>query len=195
MSLLTTLRYHGRQVVLPVNEIRSTVQALLVENNIAKIVDFGAGTLYWSEWFADSLELDVTAVDLLFSKTQPDNKYQVAIRTDILEVLAEKEGVEKSEKEAIFICDVIHHLTPEFWSSILPRIAGVFDVIIIKDIDATRKIGNFCNKMHDLIINGEKIHDVHPKFICNYLQEQGFQVQIRACPKLWYPHFIITGIK
>jgi len=57
------------------------------------------------------------------------------------------------------------------------------------------KLGNFCNKMHDRIINGEKIHDAYPSEIEKHLAKAGFTTEIKILPKFWYPHFIIIGVK
>jgi hypothetical protein len=75
----------------------------------------------------------------------------------------------------------------------MPRLAETYDFVIVKDIDATHKFGNFCNRMHDRIINGEKIHDVYPAEIEHWLTDSGFTITRQALPKLWYPHFIVTG--
>ena len=194
MSVINTLKYYGRRVVLPVDEIKNIVRQILMQNNVSHITDFGAGTLFWSRWFADELGLTVSAVDTAYIDSMPKNHSQhISIQTNIIEAL-ETEKTKKC-KRAIFICDVIHHLPPEFWRSVLALITESVDVVIIKDIDANRRLGNFCNKMHDRIINGEKIHNVYPSEIENHLTKAGFATTTKALPKLWYPHFIITGVK
>jgi len=194
MSVINTLKYYGRRVVLPVDEIKNIVRQVLMQNKVSHITDFGAGTLFWSRWFADELGLTVSAVDTAYIDSVPKNHSQrISIQTNIIEAL-ETEKTKKC-KSAIFICDVIHHLPSEFWRSVLGLITESVDVVIVKDIDANCKFGNFCNKMHDRIINGEKIHNVYPGEIENHLTKTGFAIQTKALPKLWYPHFIITGVK
>lgn len=51
------------------------------------------------------------------------------------------------------------------------------------------------NRMHDRIINGERIHDVELDSIEEWLKSCGFRVKREYIPKLWYPHFIIIGAK
>jgi hypothetical protein len=204
MNLIDTLKYHGRGVVLPVDELKEITRRLLTKRGVTQIVDFGAGTLFWSEFFADELGLRVSAVDKRYEKSPPDNPRElISIHTDILEVLDELldenreigENSEKRERRAIFICDVIHHLPPKLWRMVFAQIVLLFDVVIIKDIDCNRAIGNFCNKMHDRVINGEKINDVDPVLIAGALKKAGFAVKSAELPKLWYPHFVTAGVK
>lgn len=49
------------------------------------------------------------------------------------------------------------------------------------------------NRMHDLIINKEHIHDVNPDEILEMLRKNGYRVSYEYMPKLWYPHFMIIG--
>lgn len=196
MSLINTLKYHGRKAVLPVDEIKRISRSLLVGNRISEIVDFGAGTLFWSKWFADELGLNVIAVDTAYINNSLQYDLQnIVTQPDITKVFETLgNGMHKGRK-AIFICDVIHHLQPDYWHSIFAQITEIFYVVIIKDIDADRKFGNFCNKMHDRIINGEKIQNVNLGEIEKHLINANFTIQTKALPKLWYPHFIITGVE
>jgi hypothetical protein len=198
MSLITTLKYHGRGIVLPVDEIKQIAKTLFEKCSVTEVLDFGAGTLFWSEFFADDLNLNVTAVDTYFINNPPDKQHpRITIGTDIRDVLKamNDSGNAESDRKAIFICDVVHHLPPELWREILPQITALFDVVVIKDIDCNRKFGNFANRMHDRIINGVKIYDVCPDNINAELQKAGFTTKTKAMPKLWYPHFIIAGGK
>ena len=52
---LEKLRKIGRKCVLPVDEIKGILEARLDFATIKSVADFGAGTLFWSEWFADKL--------------------------------------------------------------------------------------------------------------------------------------------
>ncbi|MCL2203760.1 MAG: hypothetical protein FWB88_07460 [Defluviitaleaceae bacterium] len=194
MGLLNTLKYHGRGVVLPVEEMKALIQRAMKARNITHVTDFGAGTLFWSQWFAGALQLTVAAVDTAYTHDAPRNMYPgISMHANIDDVLALRKN--SGENSAIFICDVIHHLPPALWQSLFIQITEIFDLIIIKDIDANAKVGNFLNKMHDRIINGEKINNVYPGHIESHLARHGFATQINKMPKLWYPHFMITGAK
>lgn len=53
---LVNLRKMGRKVILPSEEIKQILRSEIDFCNIRNIVDFGAGTLYWSEYFANIAE-------------------------------------------------------------------------------------------------------------------------------------------
>jgi putative PIN family toxin of toxin-antitoxin system len=61
-------------------------------------------------------------------------------------------------------------------------------------LTAIRQHGEQVSRMHDRLINGEKIHDVMPDSIEEWLKSSHFATQKEYIPKLWYPHFIILGI-
>jgi len=154
MSLFDTLKYYGRGIVLPVKDIKKYIKSVLIENGITDVIDFGSGTLFWSEYFAEELSLEVLAVDNQYTVSLPMvNNPRISFHTDIVEVIKSYELRNATGKRGIFICDVIHHLPPGLWDVVLPEIVKLFDVIIVKDIDANRKFGNLCNRMHDRIIN------------------------------------------
>ena len=47
------LRKIGRKIVLPIDEIKSILESKINFSNIENIIDFGSGTLLWSEYFAN----------------------------------------------------------------------------------------------------------------------------------------------
>ena len=51
------------------------------------------------------------------------------------------------------------------------------------------------NKLHDRMINGEKIHNVDPDILLRELKNAGFEVEYRDIHKLWYSHFIIIAVR
>ena len=81
------------------------------------------------------------------------------------------------------------------WETLTLRIGSTYNIVIIKDIGATHKFGNFCNRIHDRIINGEKINNVYPDTIEDWLKTSGYSISRKFIPKLWYPHFIIVGVR
>ena len=52
---LDKLRKIGRKIVLPSDEIKGILESHINFNAIKTIVDFGAGTLFWSGYFAEKL--------------------------------------------------------------------------------------------------------------------------------------------
>ena len=52
---LDKLRKIGRKFVLPSDEIKGILESKINFDELENIVDFGAGTLFWSEYFAEKL--------------------------------------------------------------------------------------------------------------------------------------------
>ena len=94
-----------------------------------------------------------------------------------------------------FICDVIHHLSEQEWKKIKQEAVRQCEFIVIKDINCHYRFKNWMNKMHDRMINGEKIHDVDPDIIMVDLHRQGYKCLYKNIHKFWYSHFIILAVK
>ncbi|MGX2981779.1 hypothetical protein [Helicobacter sp. 23-1045] len=110
-------------------------------------------------------------------------------------VILERDISLTSQKfDLIFASDVFHHLDNVDFD----RIFSVFlsqgaKFIVIKDIDANHKFGDFMNKTHDLLINGEKVRSIFPQKLQMRLETHGFSVEYFYLPKLWYPHFLLVA--
>lgn len=181
------LRYYGRQLIQPVEKIKQLCRENIEPAGVHSIVDFGSGTLFWSEWLAAEYQCDVYAVDIQYPEQKSADSRFIYYR-DIEECLAQKERF-----SMLWMCDVLHHLDPELMERIKPEIFRKFDIIVLKDIDARRKFKNFANRMHDLVINGQLVRDVYPPEIVAELEANGYQVQEFAIPRLWYAHFLLIA--
>jgi hypothetical protein len=95
----------------------------------------------------------------------------------------------------VWACDVLHHLPPAETKGFLEKIADKTNIIIIKDIDANHTFGNIMNKLHDRIINGEKVFDICPLDLRRALEACGFETAYYYLPKIWYPHFMVTALR
>ncbi len=162
------LREVGRTLVLPTNEIKNLLKRNVFDKySINKVIDFGAGTLYWSNWFSKIIgKQNIYAIDVIFQKTPPDTDIKYFSYIDDVEI--------KQEKTLFYICDVIHHLPNDVWNDVKNKAFEKCDIVVIKDIDCRYKFKNFMNKMHDRIINGEKIHNVNPDTLIKDLKTSGF---------------------
>jgi hypothetical protein len=100
-----------------------------------------------------------------------------------------------NEFSLVWVCDVLHHLPQLEYENFFGTIINKTKFIIIKDIDSNHIFGNFMNRMHDKIINREEIYNINPDKIKKYLEDFNYKVQYHYIPKLWYPHFLIVGIK
>lgn len=94
-----------------------------------------------------------------------------------------------------FTCDVIHHLSEREWKDLESIIYRDCDLVVIKDINCHFRFKNWMNRMHDKIINGEKIRDVDPEILVEELNKHGYQCCCHDIHKLWYPHFIIIAVR
>ncbi len=94
-----------------------------------------------------------------------------------------------------FTCDVLHHLSEKLWKEIKQIVYRDCDFVVIKDINCRFKFKNWMNRMHDRIINGERIRDVDPEVLIADLRSAGYQCIYYDIHKLWYPHFIIIATR
>ena len=99
----------------------------------------------------------------------------------------------KKEPDMFFASDVLHHLNLKAWQNILYNLTSKTRYVVIKDIDATNRFGNFANAMHDLLINGERVRSIYPYDLARDLEELGYHTQYFYIPKLWYPHFLLIA--
>jgi len=153
------------------------------------ILDFGSGTFFWTEWFLNKFKCKMYAVDKYYTgKTILDNGIRCYSELD--ECL-----IDCQTFSTVFVCDVLHHLSLEEYEIFFKKIMNKTKIIIIKDIDKNHIFGNFMNKMHDKIINKENINNIDPIKIEKTLALNGYKTQYNYIPKLWYPHFILIGIK
>lgn len=137
MNVINMLKYYGRSIVLPVSDIKKIVKEVIGQNKIVRITDFGSGTLFWTKWFSYELGVEVLAVDTLYATSHPKNYNEnITFFTDINEVI-DLENNRNKEKKALFVCDVIHHLSIEFWQTLMLRIDIIYDVIIIRNYTLT----------------------------------------------------------
>ena len=197
---LSALRKIGRKAVLPTNKIQSIVLSKWGgksnQDDISTVIDFGAGTLYWSYWFAKQYrDAKIYAVDSYYAKHKEPVIDTYKKRIILLSDLQQCNKI-RSDFDILWCCDVIHHLDNEWRKNLFDFIKqNDIKEVIIKDIDCRHKIGNFMNKFHDRIINHEKVKDVDSIKITKKLQDMGYEVSYRYIPKLWYSHFILISRK
>ena len=181
------LRYYGRKLVLPADEIKKICLAAIDKNTVDSIVDFGAGTLFWSRWLEETYHCPVYAVDLSYPKDRaPEGNMHFF--NDIDDCLARRERF-----SMVWMSDVLHHLDPAFWERVKTVIYQKADIVVLKDINAEKRFGNFANRMHDKIINHETVHDVFPAPLKQDMEAAGYHVRQFVLPKLWYPHFMLLA--
>lgn len=190
---MPNLRKIGRGLVLPHKKIEKYIDIFykkISTNSTLPILDFGSGTLFWSEKFAEKYQTEVFSVDTLYAKKIPKLKTDKIKLSDNLERLPDN-----LDFAMIFTCDVLHHIKPEIRKAILDTFIKKSKLIIIKDIEAEDFLGNLQNRIHDFVINHEIIHDIYSKELRQYFKEAGFKVRIFHLKKLGYPHFLLVAYK
>ena len=128
----------------------------------------------------------VVAIDSIYKTHIPKIQNQkITIHTNLNEV--------KIKAQLFFASDVMHHISEEEELELLSKLDSKY--IVIKDINANYRFGNFANRMHDLIINHEKVRDIYPKNLEKILRNKGYELEIFHIRKLWYPHFLLIGVR
>lgn len=193
-SNLGGIRAWGRKLVLPVDQIKRLLREDIFNRHcVDKVIDFGAGTLYWSGWLQEIVGAgNVYPVDIIFKETESKAKNSLR-RFSIIQDVPYKQ--ESKGPILFFACDVLHHLSEGDWSGIEQLIYQDCDFVAIKDINCRFRFKNFMNKMHDRLINGEKIRDIDPEILMAGLQKHDYQCLYYDIHKLWYPHFILIAAR
>ena len=187
-SNLGGIRAWGRQLVLPVEKIKAMLKMEIFDKyQVDRVIDFGAGTLYWTNWFQEMIRPEnIYPVDIIFQTRMPDTSLQCLSTIDDIPPHGQ-------DATFFFTCDVLHHLSEEEWKGIAKKVYQDCDYVVIKDIGCHFRFKNWMNRMHDRIINGEKIRDIDPDVLLAELYEHGYQCIYQDIHKLWYPHFIIIA--
>lgn len=188
-NILRDLRYYARGVVLPVEKIRNEIiKATATVELKDPILDFGAGSLFWTDWFLETFPARVCSVDPLFAKSAPFGRGE-RVRT-----YAGLDACLRENRRYSFIwaCDVFHHISD--YSRILKSLAGASDFIIIKDIAAESAWGNLQNRIHDLVFSRELVSSVSYKKLSEELRSLGFgEIEVVQLPRLGYSHFLLVA--
>lgn len=184
------LRKVGRKVVLPETRIKEVIKSNILDKfELNAVYDFGAGTLFWSEWFSQYAN-KVFAIDTIYDKKEQVQHNIVKVRNyNEIDFMVDATG------KVLWMCDFLHHVPLDFSKQIINHFSKACDFIIIKDIDCNHSIGNIANRIHDRIINGEKIRDISPEVYMDMLHKLGYKCKYYYVPKLWYPHFMIVACK
>lgn len=119
--------------------------------------------------------------------TPKTNCQNIAFGVDLGEVLGK-------EIDFVFMSDVLHHL-PNHGKILANICTQSIKYIVIKDIDANYKFGDFMNKAHDFLINKERVCSIFPQNLAQILRNSGYEIKYFYLPKLWYPHFLIIAQK
>lgn len=188
-GILKRLRYLGRGVVLPVDRIRSEIKKAASGAELkAPILDFGAGSLFWTDWFLETFPARVMSVDPLFAKSAPFDRGARVKTYSGLDACLRENG----RYSFVWVCDVLHHIRD--YSQILKSLSAATDLIIIKDIAAENAWGNLQNRIHDLVFSRELVGSVSYEKLSRELRRLGFEeIEVVQLPRLGYSHFLLAA--
>lgn len=189
-DLLLTLRRYAREFILPVDQIKEKLRSIKKECPLSlPILDFGAGTLFWTNWFVDEFTTEVFAVDPKFGKSLPE-----MARSGIKIFTSLNMSLKERRYSFIFACDVFHHIPRDESELILNKFSEMTDIIIIKDIASEHFRGNLQNRIHDLIFNRQLVRSVSYKCLSNKIRSYGFEsIKVINMPKFGYSHFLLIA--
>ena len=184
------IRKIGRNIVLPTDKIKTICRKALAGRDIRTVLDFGAGTLFWTDWFIQEFGSDVYAVDTCYDNFTMSINEKITCYSDLY-ICLEK----NAHFSLVWACDVLHHLSYSDSDVFFEKICDKTNILIIKDIDANHSFGEFMNKIHDKVINGETTYRIFPEKLTDYFESQGFETSYYYVPKIWYPHFVLIAIR
>jgi 2-polyprenyl-3-methyl-5-hydroxy-6-metoxy-1,4-benzoquinol methylase len=96
--------------------------------------------------------------------------------------------------DMVFLIDVIHHVPPAQQYPFLRRLVMMMRpgaMLVLKDIDAERRILARCNKLHDLVFSREIGHELRSDVVRRFLQRFGKVSAIAKRRMFIYPHYTI----
>jgi len=157
------------------------------------VLDFGSGTLFWSEWFQETFDTKVLAFDIAYKNRKILEKLNN--KNENISCSYDFDDIKNKKFDTIFACDVLHHVGYKGLFGVLEDFSKMSNFIVIKDIEANDKIGNLQNKIHDFLINREIVCDIYSSELVKFFEDKGFQVHCSLHKKLGYPHFLLIAFK
>lgn len=123
--------------------------------------------------------------------------------THIENIIETYDGVSIPESiidyDYVTMIDVLHHIPKKQQFIFLEKVYGNMSkgrVLILKDINASKKIWTIFNKLHDLLLAGEIGNEISLEQAIKWLEEIGFEIISKSTKQtLVYPHYIIIARK
>ena len=99
----------------------------------------------------------------------------------------------------VFLIDVLHHIPGPFQKAFLERLFHGMQsgaTLVMKDIDASRRVLEKCNLLHDLIVARQRAHALYASVAEQWLNGIGFDITPARKQRRWcYPHYTIVARK
>ncbi len=102
-----------------------------------------------------------------------------------------------ADYDVITMVDVLHHVPAHRQRTFLRNIAEAMPsgaVLIVTDIDGSRRVGSGLNQLHDLMLNREWVHPWRASDVVRVLTKCGLEVaKPTRYRSLWYPHYLLIA--
>ena len=106
---------------------------------------------------------------------------------------------EVRQADVVTMVDVLHHIPRARQDAYLAQLADALRPgarFILKDIDAARPVLVWMNRLHDLLVTGERGHERTRASMEQYLVGRGLTLtSVRSRRKAVYPHYTIVADK
>jgi 2-polyprenyl-3-methyl-5-hydroxy-6-metoxy-1,4-benzoquinol methylase len=131
-----------------------------------------------------------------------ENALSVLATSDVPTLLRVYDGCTLPEEviEYDYLCmiDVLHHIPLESQFTFLAALGDQMrpgQMLLFKDIDAASPLV-YWNKLHDLAVAGEIVHELPAEVVCEQLKKIGFQVTLLFRKTVYlYPHFAVLCVR
>ncbi|MET0657584.1 MAG: class I SAM-dependent methyltransferase [Steroidobacteraceae bacterium] len=94
--------------------------------------------------------------------------------------------------DVVSLIDVMHHVPPDAWSTVLAnaaRCVNVGGIVLYKDMAERPRWRATCNQLHDLVLARQWIHHVPDGVVEEAMRAAGFvEVARGAASRYWYAH-------
>ena len=187
---MINLRKIGREILSPHKLVIDIIDDFIKKNNIdlsLPILDFGSGTLIYSEILCQRFNATVYAYDISYRKKQPKTDFEnIKICTDYESVMSNKYSF-------VFTCDVLHHVNKNELIGVMNKFTEISSCVIIKDVDCNDKLGYLQSKIHDFIFSHQIINDIYADKMEKFFIDKDYKTQVHNIKKYGYPNFLLLA--
>ena len=188
--MINYLRRIGRDILSPHEIVMELIGNFIEQNSIdlsLPILDFGSGTLIYSEMLCKKFKTDVYAYDISYGKKLPKTDFQN------IKIFSNYENVMQNKYSFVFTCDVLHHVNKNELIQVMNKFTEISSCIIIKDVDCNDKLGYLQSKIHDFIISHQIINDIYADKMEKFFIDKNYITQMHNIKKYGYPNFLLLA--
>jgi 2-polyprenyl-3-methyl-5-hydroxy-6-metoxy-1,4-benzoquinol methylase len=192
MDIIGSLKMWGRPLICPFNEILAGLP-----EGVASF-DIGCGRGYLlTRIAAEKRPTALGGIEISESLVKFARERIREVSPDLPLELSAYDGrnlpAALSNYDYVWMVDVLHHIPPGEQAAALKAIGEKMKpgaVLVMKDIDAGRRILCLANKLHDLLSAGEVGHERSRDEAARLLRESGLDLTESGVRRMWvYPHY------